>query len=132
MSIAYQIYISLAPTSIKRRRTAKPIDGASTEISSGSWEGQLEQEVREYIKIIDHQQFNLKMNAADFWNSNLNKFPLLAPIALQYQAMPATSASAERMFSIAGLSVSGKRVNVNGDLVEAETIARYNRKYFEY
>lgn len=35
-------------------------------------------------------------------------FPNLAPLALQYQALPATSASVERFFSIAGLGFKGK------------------------
>ena len=43
--------------------------------------------------------------------------------------MPASSASAERLFSIAGYGSKGNKSNISPPLLEAATLAKYNRQY---
>ena len=58
-------------------------------------------------------------------NSTLG-YPELAPIALLYLAMPSSSASAERLFSMAGFFSEGNRQKISAELLKAQTLARYN------
>ncbi|KAK4003601.1 hypothetical protein OUZ56_005358 [Daphnia magna] len=69
-----------------------------------SKEEELKQEVRDYIEMIDKGEFSQECKVLDFWKDTIGGFPTLAPIALQYQAMSATSALADRLFSCSGLS----------------------------
>lgn len=95
-----------------------------------SKEEELKQEVKDYIYLIDKGElFSQECEVLHFWKDKTGRFPTLAPIALQYQAMPATSASAERLFSCSGLSCKGKKTNVSSVLLEDETLSRFNRKF---
>ncbi len=94
-----------------------------------SKEEELKQEVRDYIEMIDKGEFSQECKVLHFWKEKMGRFPTLAPIALQYQAMPATSTSAERLFSCSGLSCKGKKTNVSSVLLESETLCRFNRKF---
>lgn len=65
---------------------------------------ELKQEVRDYIEMIDKGEFSQECKVLVFWKEKIVVFPTLAPIALQYQAMSATSVLADRLFSCSGLS----------------------------
>lgn len=62
----------------------------------------------------DHMVFDEKLDAIDFWIQNQDKYPDLAPIALDLLVIPATSTPINRVFSTAGLVISGKRNRLNG------------------
>ncbi len=81
----------------------------------------------EYIRVLDHKDFNKQESALKFWEKNKVRLSRLYEIALQMLAIPATSAPVERMCSQAGLSASGQRNNIAPALVEAEVLLRYNK-----
>ena len=54
----------------------------------------------------------------EWWRTRKNTYPLLATLARRVLAVPATSASAERLFSKAGLTLTDKRNRLSGDSVE--------------
>jgi hypothetical protein len=66
----------------------------------------LESSIDEYIRAIKSTGFTCTLI---FWKNNHLKFPELANLAKKYLGVPASSASAERMFSISGHIFSSKR-----------------------
>ena len=53
-----------------------------------------------------------------WWKGNYNRFPLVAALARQMLAIPATSAQSERLFSKAGQIVTDRRSSLGSDSVE--------------
>lgn len=88
----------------------------------------LKNEIQNYFLLIDKGEFDYDVDSVFFWISHSGQFPNLAPLALRYQALPATSASVERLFSIAGLGCKGNRNAIKPCLLEAETLCKFNRK----
>ena len=66
----------------------------------------IERQIDDYFRTIKSSSFDCPLK---FWKSNQYKFPLLAKLAKKFLGIPASSASAERMFSIAGHIFSLKR-----------------------
>jgi hypothetical protein len=64
------------------------------------------------IKPIHHQHNPLK-----WWSENSAKFPLLSQLALRYLAIPATSASSERLWSRAANIITKSRTQLEGHVV---------------
>ena len=54
-------------------------------------------------------------NPLIWWRKNENRFPRIASLAAQYLAIQATSASSERLFSVAGLTISKDRARLTSD-----------------
>ena len=52
-----------------------------------------------------------------WWKEHAARFPYLSQLARRYLAMPATSASVERLFSVAGQVVTAKRARLHPDTV---------------
>ncbi|CAM9549582.1 unnamed protein product, partial [Pylaiella littoralis] len=48
-------------------------------------------------------------NPLDWWRKNQLEFPLLAALARRVLAIPSSQAQSERMFSVAGLTVTPRR-----------------------
>jgi len=63
-----------------------------------------------------------------WWASNKPRFPNLARMAQQFLAVPATSASAERVFSLAGRVFGDLTQNQNDTTLEERMWAKINRK----
>ena len=63
-----------------------------------------------------------------WWASNETKFPALSVMARQYLSVPATSASAERLFSVAGRTYDDLRQNLKDEMLETTMWARINRE----
>ena len=59
---------------------------------------------------------------------NEMKFPALSVMVRQYLGIPATSASAERLFSIAGRGYDDLRQNMKEEMLEMLMWARVNRE----
>ena len=81
--------------------------------STPTWEVEIERFQRE-------PQVHHDLDALDWWQKNEIRFPSLAKLARRYLCVPATSVSAERIFSIAGLVISNKRSNLtpeNADML---------------
>ena len=80
-----------------------------------------EQEVDTY-RTTAGEQFNdgelgMKANILMWWKKYAVRFPYLSRLARRYLAMPATSASVERLFSVAGQVVSAKRARLDPSTV---------------
>lgn len=54
-------------------------------------------------------------NPLDWWRNNESRFPRLARLANRYLAIQATSAPAERLFSVAGLTIANDRASLLPD-----------------
>ena len=65
-----------------------------------------EEEFEEYLRV---PQINGSEDALKWWKDNDSKFRNLARMARQYLAVPASSASVERLFSSVGLVKSDLR-----------------------
>ena len=63
----------------------------------------------------------------DWWARNEHRFPHLALMTRQYLGCPASSASAERMFSLAGRLFSDLRQSMNDGTLEKRMWAKINR-----
>ncbi|CAF3420265.1 unnamed protein product, partial [Rotaria socialis] len=57
-------------------------------------------------------------NILTFWKLNVNEIPSLARIARRIHSIPATSASVERQFSIAGLTLTNRRTCLNPEQLD--------------
>lgn len=77
----------------------------------------------------DHMVFDEKLDAIDFWIQNQDKYPDLAPIALDLLVIPATSTPIERVFSTAGLVTSGKRNRLSAKRLEREVMIKKNKGF---
>jgi hypothetical protein len=55
----------------------------------------------------------MKANILMWWKKHAVRFPYLSRLARRYLAMPATSASVERLFSLAGQVVTAKRARLD-------------------
>lgn len=58
-------------------------------------------------------------NPLDYWKLRESRFPVLASMARDYLAVPATSCPSERLFSTAGNVISASRSRLNPDTVRA-------------
>lgn len=81
-------------------------------------------EVNDYFKILENGLFQHDLDPAAFRMQNEQRFPLLKTIAFHFLSIPETSASTERLFSCAGLSVKGNRNTIGPKLLEAEACAK--------
>ena len=62
----------------------------------------------------------------EWWAAQEEKFPHLSVMAMQYLGIPATSASAERLFSIAGRVYDDLRQGMNDMLLKERMWAKIN------
>ena len=70
-----------------------------------------------------------KMDPLDYWVGKLKHFPVLAPIACDILAVPASTAPVERIFSTGGDATGGKRNRLTQKNLEREIFIRRNKKY---
>ena len=62
----------------------------------------------------------------EWWAAQEEKFPHLSVMAMQYLGIPATSASAERLFSIAGRVYDDLRQGMNDMVLKERMWAKIN------
>jgi hypothetical protein len=67
-------------------------------------------------------------DALQFWKENdlEHKLPTMALIARKLLAIPATSTASERVFSVCGVTMSGRRARLNPETIEMLTFLKYN------
>jgi hypothetical protein len=53
-----------------------------------------------------------------WWKAHEIAYPELWRVALRYLSIPATTASVERLFSLAGAIVSSKRTKLSPEMIE--------------
>ena len=71
---------------------------------------------------------DMKTDLLEWWAENYINFPALSVMARQYLGVPATSASSERLFSIAGRSFDDLRQRMKEEMLEMLMWARINRE----
>ena len=64
----------------------------------------------------------------EWWAANEINFPALSVMARQYLGVPATSASAERLFSLAGRAFDDLRQCMKEEMLEILMWARINKE----
>jgi len=62
-------------------------------------------------------KLDVKANILIWWKVHAVRFPYLSRLARRYLAMPATSASVERLFSVSGQVVTAKRARLDPSTV---------------
>ena len=65
----------------------------------------------------DGNKVNVFNGPLSWWKENCNRFPMVAALARQMLAIPATSAQSERLFSKAGQIVTDRRSSLGSDNV---------------
>ena len=79
-------------------------------------------------KYLEAPPVDMKADILTWWASNEENYPYLSKMAAQYLGIPATSASAERLFSIAGRVYDDLSQHMNDSMLEERMWARINRE----
>ncbi len=87
----------------------------------------LEEQVETYLR--DPVVVDEEMDPIDFWVQSVDKYPDLAPIAIDILVIPASSTPIERVFSTAGMVSSGKRNRLNAKRLEREVLIKKNKSF---
>ena len=82
-------------------------------------------EAKRYLQMPDA---TMSDDVLEWWAKNEEQFPTLSVMARQYLGVPATSASAERLFSIAGRAFDDVRQSMKEEMLEMLMWARVNRE----
>jgi hypothetical protein len=77
----------------------------------------IQQEVDRYLEITPRAS-SVDVDILKWWKSQAEDLPLLAAVAKKILAIPATSASSERLFSSGGNVVTTQRTKLDPQLVE--------------
>ena len=84
--------------------------------------------IQSYFSEISSVNFKCE-DTLEFWKVNQFKYPLLAALAKKFLGVPASSGSAERMFSIAGHIFSVKRRRMGIKLFERLVFLKLNEDF---
>ena len=91
--------------------------------SEESSEDEAESEAARYLDLPD---LPMETDILEWWASKEGEFPHLSVLARQYLGVPATSASAERLFSIAGRVYDDLRQGMAPEMLEERMWAKIN------
>ena len=80
---------------------------------TGTVELTIEDELNAYLK-----GKKVEVNPLSFWKDNEHRYPTLSKLAEHYLAVPASSASIERLFSVAGCIARARRSRLSVKTVE--------------
>ncbi|KAL1504112.1 hypothetical protein AB1Y20_010522 [Prymnesium parvum] len=90
-------------------------------------EDEVEPEKSEAQLYLDQPAVPLNTDVLQWWAAHEKTYPSLSRMARQFLGVPATSASAERLFSIAGRLYDDLRQKMKDDMLESLMFARVNR-----
>ena len=85
----------------------------------------IQSEAEMYLELPDEP---MTTDVLKWWAAHESVFPRLSRMARQYLGCPATSASAERLFSIAGRAFDDMRQGMDDGILEMLMWARVNRE----
>lgn len=85
------------------------------------------QQLSELERYLDHRIVSANMDITDWWNEQRNEYPKLFRLFAKLSAIPASSASGERVFSKTGLVITDRRnlilpENVNNIIIAGNII----------
>jgi hypothetical protein len=83
----------------------------------------IEKEFDDYLKMAKPQKNSCIL---EWWKINSSRLPSLSKLARSYLAIPASSTSSERMFSIAGNIINCRRTNLTSETVNKLVFVRDN------
>lgn len=83
----------------------------------------LEEELNRYFN--EFPVVSEDVDPIDYWNTQ-NGYPSIADLAIDYAVTPASSSSAESMFSHAGFLSSGLRSRMSPENLEAQVMVKTN------
>ena len=92
----------------------------------------IENNQADYDEITDYTRFTSNIECACplvFWKANQSRWPNLAKLAQKVLGVPATSASVERMFSIAGHIFQPKRRRMTDKLFSSLVFTKMNEQF---
>lgn len=112
------------PAAVKKQKLVDRAVARFTKKTEG--EESLASEFERYRNYVDPN-----INTSDFdvrlwWRVNAARFPIAARVARRYLAIPATSAPAERVWSVAGNFIDDHRARLRDDNVEALIMCHQN------
>lgn len=88
-----------------------------------------EAELAHYTDLYQKNPVVTNEGSLQFWKQNSKTFPCLSDLATDILCCPASTATVERMFSIAGEACSGRRNKLSGSRLECEILIRQNIHY---
>ncbi|XP_041847936.1 zinc finger BED domain-containing protein 4-like [Melanotaenia boesemani] len=83
-----------------------------------------DEEVRDYLQT---PQIPTMQNPLQWWAQNVDRFPRLAKLCKRYLAVPATSTPSERIFSLAGNTITRQRASLHQAHVDALVFLHANQ-----
>ncbi len=86
-----------------------------------------EEQLESYLR--DNTMIDEKVDAIDYWLQNNEKYPDIAPIALDILVIPASSTPIERVFSTAGIVSGGRRNRLSAKRLEREVLIKKNKSF---
>jgi len=81
----------------------------------------------EFEQYLNEPQVTMTTDILEWWGTNETRFPNLARMAAQYLGIPASSAAAERVFSISGRIYGDLSQNMNAITLEERLFAKINK-----
>ncbi|KAI4817482.1 hypothetical protein KUCAC02_010879 [Chaenocephalus aceratus] len=128
--IADNVGVELAETSFKKARLESDFEqlfGAHFESSRKRKRvnGDADDELREYCQTPHIPTMD---NPLEWWAQNAHRFPRVAKLSRSYLAIPATSTPSERVFSLAGNTVTRQRSSLLPSHVDALVFLNANQK----
>lgn len=82
----------------------------------------------EILDFFSLPQIPTMANPLQWWASNQGRFPRLANLSRKYLAVPATSTPSERIFSLAGNTITRKRASLHPAHVDALVFLHVNQE----
>jgi hypothetical protein len=123
------LYESFAPPVIEIETANTGVEQEQVSLSE-----RFEKEFATYDKMVRRRE-NMKYDKEfllSYWQACRSEVPLIADMALALHALPAGTASIERMFSFSGDAVRGKRNSVGARQLEDEMMVALNTDFIDF
>lgn len=106
--------VDISPPAKKKKPTLFSL-AQKAQKATGQTKKTYENELEEYLNI---ELLGENDSPLDFWERNETRFPILAKLSQIYLAIPATSGSVERLFSVAACFARAKRARLTIENLE--------------
>lgn len=117
-ALSEDLTVEEAPPSPKRRKIAVE-DRIIEEFSNSNFTDQPIDEIDQYLNsFVVVPEPGGKIDLCKYWYENRESYPALYKLSLKYLCVPASSASAESKFSLAGFIINEKRSVIRPGIVD--------------
>jgi hypothetical protein len=110
------------------------VSGFNTIPESSSRVINFQKQFIEYVEFVHRQRFtNMKMDPLNFWltNMEISNLTEVKKIALKILAIPGSTATIERIFSLAGYASSGRANRLSCQRLEMLVLLKVNKEYLK-